>query len=233
MESKFVEEYNKYEDKLIKDFNNHIFYKKYGSFTKEQFTHYLLQLGHISSEFVRFIEVAKLPIKSENGKEAVRSILRDEIPQKGPTHQDNRFSDLKMIGLTENQILYTPATKETEKYLQTIYDLVKYPQENLDLKILIFLRVIGEVLVGETYRQVVVGLQKHYGMKPEKSLFYTFHWQHDQKGGKGDEGGLGHVEYYDEVLSELITNKEKLAIAKEVALKAYNVRCKFQEQFVK
>lgn len=233
MVSKWTKEYNKYEDKLINDFNSHIFYKKYGTFTKEEFTHYLLQLGHISSEFVKFIEVSKLPVKSEKGKEAVRSILRDEIPQKGPTHQDNRFSDLKMIGLTENQILYTPATKETKNYLQAIYELVKYPQEHHDLRVLIALRVIGEVLVGETYRQVVVGLRKHYGMKPENSLFYTFHWQHDQKGGKGDEGGSGHVEYYDEVLSELITSKEKLEIAKEAALKAYNVRCKFQEQFVK
>ncbi len=233
MANKFVEEYNKYEDKLIKDFNNHIFYKKYDSFSKEQFTHYLLQLGHISAEFVKFIERSKLPIKSNKGREAVRSILRDEIPQKGPTHQDNRFTDLKMIGLTEDKILNTPATKETKELLTKYYDFVKWPQNNYDLNVLIILRVIGEVLVGETYRHVVAGLQKHYGMKPEKSLFYTFHWQHDQKGGKGDEGGTGHTEYYDEVLAEIITDNEKLKLAKEAALGAYNARCKFQEQFVK
>ena len=227
-----VKQYNEYENDLIRKFNQHKFYQQFPNFTKEKFTHYLLQLGHISTEFVKFIERAKLPIKSVKGKEAVRNILRDEIPAKGPTHQDNRFADLKMIGLTENQILNTSATSETKDYLIKIYDLVKYPQDNYDLKVLVILRVIGEVLVGETYKYVVKGLQKHYGMKPEKSLFYTFHWQHDQKGGTGDWGGKGHVEYYDVVLLGLIKDDEKLKIAKEAAKIAYDVRCKFHEQFI-
>lgn len=228
----FVSEYNEYENLLIREFNSQQFYKEFPNFSKEQFTHYLLQLGYISAEFVKFVERAKLPLRLEMGKEAVRNILRDEIPQNGPTHQDNRFYDLKKIGLNEDTILNTSATKETKETILQYYDLIKWPQDNYDLKVLIILRVIGEVLVGETYRKVVEGLNKYYQLRPEESLFYTFHWQHDQKGGKGDEGGIGHTEYYDIILEEMINDENSLQIAKDAALAAYKVRCKFHEQFL-
>lgn len=224
--------YNDYENKLIVDFNRHVFYKKFKGFSKKEFINYLLQLGYISAEFVKFIERAKLPLKSDIGREAVRNILRDEIPQSGPTHQDNRFYDLKKIGLSENEILNYPASNSTKNYINDIYSLVKWPQDNYDLRVLITLRVLGEVLVGETYRKVVEGLKRHFNLRPEESLFYTFHWEHDQKGGKGDEGGIGHTEYYDIVLKELIVDQKTLNIAKEAAKTAYNVRCKFHEQFI-
>jgi hypothetical protein len=232
VESEFLNEYDRYEDGLIRKFNETDFYSGFGSISKEKFTDYVLQLGHISSEFVKFIEVAKLAVKLESGKEAVRSILRDEIPAVGPTHQDNRFSDLRKIGLTEEQILNTPKSKATARTIKNYYKLVGWPQSDYDLKVLITLRVLGEVLVGETYKYVVQGLQKNYGLRPEDSLFYSFHWKHDQKGGQGDEGGSGHTEYYDQVLGELITDKEKLKVAKKAALAAYKVRCKFNEQFL-
>ena len=162
---KVINKYHEFEDKLIYQFNNHEFYAKiFPKFSKDDFIKYILQLGHISFEFVKFIERAKLPLKSEIGKETIRKILRDEIPAKGPTHQDNRFSDLIRIGLSPNQILNTLPTKETLKVLGQYYDAINYPQEYYDIKIIMFLRVIGEVLVGETYKHVVTGLKKHFNL---------------------------------------------------------------------
>src|SRR3989344_7079947 len=202
--NKFFKIYDEFEYDIIRKFNEQEFYRRFHRFSKKEFTYYLLQLGYLSLEFVKFLERAKLPLKKEGGKEAIREILRDEIPASGPTHQDNRFTDLIESGLTREKILNTLPTKQTKKIIRKYYELIKYPQDNYDLRALIISRVIGEVLVGETYKHVVKGLQKHYGLKPEKSLFYTFHWQHDQKGGKGDKIDSGHTEYYDNVLKELI-----------------------------
>lgn len=232
--AKLISQYHDFENDVIRQFNEHDFYTKvFPKFSKKEFARYVLQLGHLSFEFVKFIERAKLPIKSEIGKEAVREILRDEIPAEGPTHQDNRFTDLIKIGFTPEQILNTPSTPETKKVLEKYYEVVKYPQDNYDLHVLIVLRVIGEVLVGETYKYVVEGLRKHFGLNPDKSLFYTFHWQHDTKGGAGDTGGVGHTEYYDKVLDELIINEKMLKIAEESALVALKLRNQFHEQFLK
>ena len=61
------------------------------------------------------MERAKFPFENEAIREAARHILRDEIPVDGPTHQDNRVSDLKMLGFTLDEILNTPAKLESSR----------------------------------------------------------------------------------------------------------------------
>lgn len=231
--NELAKSYNQYEDELIKKFNGHKSWEILTQMSNEEFISYLLQLGHISMEFVKFIERAKFAIEDESVKEVVRNILRDEIPSTGLTHQDNRINDLKKIGLFMDKILNTPATEPTKKLIEDYYKLISYPQDNYDLKVLIILRVIGEVLVGETYRHVVEELVKRFKFPKEDFLFYTFHWLHDQKGGTGDRGGMGHTEYYDQVLEKKIENEKILEIAKQSTDLALQVRCRFQDQFIK
>ena len=232
MNTELFQKFSIFEDELIKKYNEHSFYKKIDSLSNETFRKFVIQIGFVSFEFVKFLERAKFPFENEAIREAARHILRDEIPVDGPTHQDNRISDLRMLGFTLDEILNTPATNDTKKTIDGYYSLVKYPQENYDLKVLTAVRVIGEVLVGETYRHVVEQMVKRFGLNPDKSLFYTFHWKHDQKGGTGDAGGEGHTEYYDKVMQEMLTDEAKLQIAKDSAQKAFQVRCDFHNQFL-
>lgn len=167
MTNNFFAQFSDYEDTLIQDFNNHPFYNKFEEFTKEEFKHYVLQLGFLSMEFIKFIEKAKLPLKSEDGKEAVRMILRDEIAQSGPTHQDNRFIDLIKCNFSPKEILHTPMMPDSKTTINNYYKLIEFPQDNYDLRTLITLRVLGEVLVGETYKHVVQGLKKHFNLEPK------------------------------------------------------------------
>lgn len=229
-----INQYNEFEDSIIRQFNAHEFYVTvFPSFSKDEFTQYLLQLGHLSTEFVKFLERAKLPLQTETGKEAVRNILRDEIPAEGPTHQDSRFADLRKLGLSSRLILNTPPTAQTNEVIDGYYELISYPQDNYDLRVVVVLRVIGEILVGETYKHVVRGLKKHSLLDFSDSTFYAHHWRHDIKGGAGDTDGIGHTEYYDNALAELVTNQRQLEIAKESASRALNLRNVFHEQYLK
>lgn len=232
MNTEFFQKFSTFEDELITKYNEHPFYRGIDSLSDEVFRKFVIQIGFVSFEFVKFLERAKFPFNSKDAAEAARRILRDEIPVGGPTHQDNRISDLTMLGFTLDEILNTPATNATRKTIEGYYALVQYPQENYDLKVLTAIRVIGEVLVGETYRHVVAQMVKRFGLDPDKSLFYTFHWKHDQKGGTGDTGGEGHTEYYNQVMQDMLTDEAKLQIARDSAQKAFQVRCDFHNQFL-
>lgn len=225
-----LQKYGAAEDAVIREFGESRFFTVVlPGFNRKEFTQYLLQLGCISSEFVKFLERTKLGLATETGKEAIRKILRDEIPALGPTHQDNRVSDLLRMGVPLKTILNSKPARETSGAINEYYRFIRYPQKFYDVRVIVFVRVIGEVLVGETYKHVVKGISKRYNLKPEESLFYAPHWKHDIKGGI-DSGSKGHTEYYDRVLTELI-NERSLSIAINAAKTASCIRTRFNAQF--
>ncbi len=64
--------------------------------------------------------------------------------------------------------------------------------------------------------------------------FYSFHWHHDEKGGKPTDsnGDHGHTEYYDIAMKDLLKTAQDLADAKHMADIALKIREEFQKQFI-
>lgn len=221
----FFEQYSAFENGLIRRFGRHPLWRGFSTLSNDIFVNLLLQLGHLSNNFVGWYEQAKQGLTREDAKEVLRVILRDEIPRDLPTHQDDRLFDLMQIGVAKERALNTRASATTDKTVRRLRELVRYPQPDHDLRVMVTLRIAGEVLVAETYRHVVPALTTRFGIAPEASRFYYPHWVHDEKDADG------HTDSFDALLSDLITNERTLAVAKEAAEEAYAVRAAFYDQF--
>jgi len=219
--------FSKFEDVLINKFNQHPLWAQLPKRSNAFFIRLLLQLGCISNHFVMWYEQAKLGINIEFGKELIRSILRDEVSRNLPTHQDNRLYDLiEKIGISKKLALSVKPSPTTQKTIKKLFNLVRYPQSDYDLRVLVSLRIAGEVLVAETYRHIVPALTTRFSIKPRDSKFYYPHFKHDAKDAKG------HTDSFDKILKSLIIDERTLAIAKASAKKAFAIRLAFYDQFV-
>jgi hypothetical protein len=176
------------------------------------------QYIQFSINFLPFNEWAKHGL-SEQGKKVIRVLLRDEIPPIGPTHQDARVADLVAIGIPLAEVLNTPVSSMTNQVIRNLYDLIRFPQENHELRTLITLRVAYEELVSVQYAPIVEKLEL-FGLPRENQQFYFPHHEHDAKGGVAG----WHTEVFDRHLSSLIIDNQTLSIACEQALLAYGVR---------
>lgn len=229
MKNEFFDEYSRFEDGLRKRFHSHPFCARFAKLTWVEFTGYLCQLGFLSQEFVKWYETAKLGMKSEDAREVVRKILRDEIPSQGPTHQDDRFSDLTELLQVPAYGLFTEEpSPSTVRAIKRLYRLICPTQDHYDLRALVALRVAGEVLVAEQYKPVVDYMRDRLRIDPRHSRFYRPHYEHDLKGAES-----GHTDSFDPLLSKLIAGDEELAIAKEAAQAAFEVRFRMHNQFVR
>ncbi len=211
----------------MREFHRHPFFQNFARLANEVVIRFLLQLGYLSAEFVKWYERAKQGFEAEDAKEVVRHILRDEIPQGAPTHQDERVYDLERMGVLKKRALNTAASPLTRTTVRKLYKLVGYPQADYDLRVLITLRVFGEILVAETYGYIVGSMKERFGLTAEQSRFYAPHYYHDQKEGADD----GHTGEFDALLARLICDEQKLAVAKDAAHKAFEARCSFHNQF--
>ncbi|MSR78603.1 MAG: hypothetical protein EXS59_00445 [Candidatus Taylorbacteria bacterium] len=171
-------------------------------------------------------------MQSDTAREVVRDILRDEIPQNGSTHQDDRLYDLNLIGATTEQVRNVKPSAATTKTIERLYSLVRYPQEDYDLRVMITLRIAGEVLVAEQYQHIIRYMLVSLGIQSSQSRFYFPHWQHDLKGAKV-EGRPGHADSFDKLLESMITNERELEMAKDAAEKAFEARSSIHNQFVR
>ncbi len=224
--------YSQFEDGLVKKFHTHPLYRSFHKLSKEKFIEYLLQIGFIAQNFVKWYETAKLGLQSEIAREVVREILRDEIPQSGTTHQDDRLYDLNLIGASTEQVRNVKPSAATRKTIERLYEFVSYPQEDYDLRVMITLRIAGEVLVAEQYQHIIRYMRVSLGIAGSQSRFYFPHWQHDLKGAK-IEGEPSHTDSFDKLLAEMITDERKLEVAKDAAEKAFEARSGIHDQFVR
>jgi hypothetical protein len=232
MSTTLFSRYSQFEDGLIRQFHAHPLYRTFHKLSKEQYMNYLLQIGFIAQNFVKWYETAKLGMVSEEAREVVRHILRDEIPQNGPTHQDDRLYDLNLIGVSTEQVRNVIPSAVTHRTIQRLYELVRYQQDDYDLRVMITLRVAGEVLVAEQYQHIVRYMGVNFGIRPSQSRFYFPHWKHDLKGAKS-EGGAGHTDSFDQLLESMLTDERKLEVAMDVAQKAFEARSGIHDQFVR
>ncbi|OGN17679.1 MAG: hypothetical protein A3C88_01495 [Candidatus Yanofskybacteria bacterium RIFCSPHIGHO2_02_FULL_50_12] len=231
--NQFWNAYSEYEDELRRRFHQHRIYEVLHRFTDRDFRWYLLQIGFIAREFVKWYEVAKLGLTSESAKEVVREILRDEIPQAGATHQDDRLHDLELMGVSREEALNVRPSGGTRGVIKRLYQLVRVPQEDQDLRIMVTLRIAGEVLVAEQYRHIVDEMKRRFGVDPETySRFYWPHYEHDLKGSQENPNSAGHTDRFDEVLASMITDRRTLKVAKEQALMAFYARNAIHDQFL-
>ena len=232
MSSSLFQLYSRFEDSIIDQFNRQPFYQQ-GICTRlsaDQVRYYLLQIGFIAQNFVKWYETAKLGMTDDEGKEVVRTILRSEIPRKGPTHQDDRFADLVLAGIDPEEILAAQPTQHTEDVVSNLFAIVlNHPPRHFDLHALIILRVAGEILVAEQYKHIVAHWNITLGLDLGQSRFFVPHMLHDQKN-RG--GSRGHAGVFDKVLSRLICNTETLEIAQEAAILAERTRSSIHNQFV-
>lgn len=224
---RFIQRYSAQGDDLIEQFRAHPRLTSIQDWTDEAFIALLLQLGHLSTTFVSWYEQTKLGLRDERAKELIRKILRDEIPRNAPTHQDDRMADLERINVSRKRILSTPATRTTQQTIRWLKRLTSYRADDSDLRLLVTLRIAGEVLVGETYRFIVPELERRFGLGYEQSRFYVPHFVHDRK----DTQTGGHTQAFDVVLTEWIMNEHKLALATKAADAAFKVRYAFYNQF--
>src|SRR5690606_31000140 len=95
-----------------------------------------------------------------------------------------------------------------------------------ELRVLVSLRVLGEIMVSVQYEPIVEALEQ-FGLPRYRQLFFYPHYLHDQKGGK--EGW--HAEQFDMRLSALITDERLLGVAWEQAQLACGVRFGIHDQF--
>lgn len=224
--------YSQFEDGLIRQFHSHMLYRSFHKLSKEQFINYLLQIGFIAQNFVKWYETAKLGMQSEEAREVIRHILRDEIPQQGSTHQDDRLHDLNLIGVSTERVRNVVPSTITRRTIDRLYKLVQYPQDEYDLRVMITLRVAGEVLVAEQYQHIVRYMRVNFGIQPSQSRFYFPHWKHDLKGAKS-EGSAGHTDSFDQLLESMLTDERKLEVAMDAAKKAFEARSGIHDQFVR
>ncbi|TSC68108.1 MAG: hypothetical protein G01um101472_151 [Parcubacteria group bacterium Gr01-1014_72] len=232
MSAQLFQQYSQFEDGLRKKFHVHALYRSFHKLSKDKFIEYLLQIGFIAQNFVKWYETAKLGMQSESAREVVRNILRDEIPQSGTTHQDDRLYDLNLIGASTEQVRNVKPSVATRKTIERLYELVRFPQEDYDLRVMITLRIAGEVLVAEQYQHIIRYMRVNLGIAGSQSRFYFPHWQHDLKGAKV-EGEPGHTDSFDKLLESMITNERELEVAKDVAEKAFEARSGIHDQFVR
>ncbi len=231
MSAQLFRRYSRFEDGLIRHFHIHPLCHLFHKLSHEEFIEYLLQLGFIAQNFVKWYETAKLGMQSEAAKEVVRHILRDEIPQSGSTHQDDRLYDLNLIGVSTEELRNVRPSATTRKTIERLYGLIRYPQADYDLRVMITLRVAGEVLVAEQYKHIVDYMRDNLDIQASQSRFYFPHWKHDLKGAKSD-GNAGHTDSFDQLLESMILDEGKLQVAMDTAREAFEVRMGIQDQFV-
>ncbi len=237
MPSSLFQEFSKYEDELLKKYEQHTLFTEIQTLTNEKFIHVLTQYGEgISANFVKFLETALRQIRNEKAQEAIVRILRDEIPATGPTHQTMRSQACEAIGITPLQLTSTPLTEVTKHTVDSYYEVLTNPNRewnNRDLGLTTFVRVIGESLVGVVYRIFTQELVRRFNVTEQQIEFYSFHWHHDEKGGTPFDGAvIGHTEYYDLAMEDLLKTQEDLEEAKKMGDLALDIRNKFQDQFV-
>lgn len=237
MPSPLFQEFSKYEDELLKKYEQHPLFIGIQNLSNEEFIHVLTQYGEgISANFVKFLETAVRQIKNEKAQEAILRILRDEVPATGPTHQMMRSQACERIGLNPQQLAATKLTEDTKNTIDAYYEFLCNPERkfnNRDLALTTFVRVIGESLVGVVYRIFTQEIVRRFNIKENEIEFYSFHWHHDEKGGTPFDGGeIGHTEYYDLAMEDLLQTSEDLEEAKMVSDLALDIRNKFQDQFV-
>lgn len=237
MRTNLFNEFSTYEDSLLKKYEQHALFTNIQKLTDEEFLNVLTQYGEgISANFVKFLETALRQIRNKNAQEAIVRILRDEIPAVGPTHQQMRSIACERVGIDPITLASTKLTKETQSIIDSYYGFICDPNLkfiNRDLALTTFVRVIGESLVGVVYRLFTQELVRRFGVSEDEVEFYSFHWHHDEKGGTPFEGGeIGHTEYYDVAMMDLLKTEEDLVETKRVSDLALEIRCKFQEQFV-
>lgn len=237
MSTNLFNEFSTYEDCLLKKYEQHALFANIQKLTDEEFLNVLTQYGEgISANFVKFLETALRQIQNEKAQEAVVRILRDEIPAVGPTHQQMRSAACERVGINTIALVATKLTEATQNTIDSYYEFICNPNlnfKNRDLALTTFVRVIGESLVGVVYKTFTQELVRRFGVSEDEVEFYSFHWHHDEKGGTPFEGGeIGHTEYYDVAMMDLLKTEEDLEEAKRVGDIALEIRCKFQEQFV-
>ncbi len=238
MSNPLFDEFSSYENELLAKYESHSLFTNITKLSNEDFIHVLRQYGEgISANFVKFLETALRQIKNEKAQDAIIRILRDEIPVKGPTHQMMRSQACEAIGISAIDLAGTPLTSNTQRTIDAYYEVLCNRHGkcgNRDLVLTTFVRVIGESLVGVVYRVFTQEILRRFKVEEKDVLFYSFHWHHDEKGGTPFDGAeIGHTEYYDIAMSDLLKTKEDLVEAKEISNHALKVRCDFQDQFIK
>lgn len=217
--------YQAFEDTQVIAFWRHDWLLRLNQMTREEATNVLLQMGHSSTEFVPWYEQAKLGLRDERAKEAIRQILRDEIPAVGPTHQDNRITDLLVFGVPLELMLSAPATAETRWVIEQAYRLVRPSDDPFHaLRVMVTLQMMGERLVAESYRPIVENMERWFKVPQARSVFYRPHYEHDSSGGE-------HANCFARVIHDLITTQEASHVAMDAARIAWETKLRFFEQF--
>ena len=187
---------------------------------------HLLQRLPVSRNFVAWYNLAITRLKLEDHKKILRDIVQEEVGihhysgtalTLGSTHFEDLVHDLKLLGISEREILNagpTPWTTDFIKRLDLLL-LIDPADINSDLVILVSLRVAGELLVAAEYDQLV----KRYEMIPAKGFrFFPQHAQHDSS---------SHPDAFAEAIERLLMDEIALSAAAQAVERATDTRLSF------
>lgn len=187
----------------------------------------LVQRRFLSLAFTPFYDQGIDVLEDDEAKQVARELIREEYPQNAPSHREDLVTDLLKIGLTKNRILSARHTKRTKETIDGLYELVAFSGKYDDIKIVSALRTAGEVLVAVEYELIVPELMRRYEFKPECSVFYVLHAEHDQKLKPLGQNRRTHSDKLGSILARLVDTEEKLVIAKQSMDNAYKVKTGF------
>jgi len=243
--NKYLRVLNIFEDGLGQQFRNHPVLRAFDALPDSAVIDILLQKRYLSQGFTSPHEDVLPKLGSPHACDAILWILEEE--QKPRPHPQLLDEDLKTMGVSLTVIPEeTSCTREIRNSLHQMlrkaedtYLLQERSPQQYDSYALAFLRVFGEVLVGEEYARLCPELERRFGLTEERSVFYWPHYRHDKKTqplGQGNEEG-NHGESLGKVLAKLVAQMPPFTVSRFTAaaygmLNGYSLRLEFYDQFL-
>lgn len=230
-----LHELEKLENDLIAKFGKHPTLQKILEMSDDKFIEILLQKRFHSLGFTPLYDVAIDGIESREAKEVARAILREEYPQKAPSHREDLVNDIMKIGVERGTILNSNPTPTTLETMKEIISMLRAEenQELYDVKAVTVLRFWGEILVAEEYGKFLPRLEK-MGLTKKNSGFYWPHYEHDRKKVALDDlksEKRTHSDRLTKVLQAMLDTEEKIEYCAETEKKVYEIKARFYGQF--
>jgi len=223
------------EEKLLEKYRAHPFLVESDRISSFELRKALVQRRFLSTAFTPVFDTALDGMVSKQAIKVTRELIREEYPERQPSHRELLVNDLQAIGISRVEVLSSKPSAATQKIIESTFCLL-YMDTDIELheiKALSVVRLWGEVLVAEEYgllRPALLGL----GLTQENSQFYWPHFEHDIKNVSFAEGRSqgSHSDWLTVTLRELLNSPKKIRYAAKIEQEIFNIKYDFWNQFM-
>lgn len=236
------EDLDKAEDELVATFRSHPVFNSIEVVSDNVLLKILLQRRFLSLIFTVVYDLCIDVIQNRNCKEIVRKILRDEYPvrnlEETPTHREDMFHDLLVVGARREEILEERPSKITARVIRETLLMVHTAgaEDSAELKVLTILRFWGEVLVAFEYQEYWRRLARYFSESgPGRSHFYQPHFEHDIKTKPFFDTSILETTHSDRLgfyLSKLLKTEQARNDFINTERAILKIKYKFYDQFI-